>query len=166
MTPDQLAPKAIGALPPVFKYPVSVRFQDVDAAGIVFFARVFDYFHDGYVAYLEARGLPLHAVLASSDWGLPIRHAEADYLGPIRFGDTVDVELVGATVEGGDMCVAYRLMRTSGAGPVGKPLAVGHTRHVVVSRAGLAPKRRDAPTDLTQAMQPLIAALTPPPTSC
>lgn len=64
-----------------------VRFQDVDAAGVVFFARYFDLVHDAYAAFLESRGHPLASMFATPAWILPLRHAEADYLRPLRLGD-------------------------------------------------------------------------------
>ena len=44
------------AAPAGFTHRMLARFQDVDAAGIVFFARIFDYFHDAYVAFFAAHG--------------------------------------------------------------------------------------------------------------
>lgn len=37
----------------------AVAFHHVDAAGIVFYSRTFDWFHDAYVAFLAHAGHPL-----------------------------------------------------------------------------------------------------------
>lgn len=157
MKPELLNPKTIAALPAVFTHVSSVRFQDVDAAGVVFFARIFDYFHDAYVAYLAKHGLPLDRVLTSADWGLPIRHAEADYFHPMRFGDEIAVELVGALAADSEVRIAYRIAGDSSGGSP-RVLAVGHTRHVAISRSSDTPGRIAVPPALARALEPLTTA--------
>jgi 1,4-dihydroxy-2-naphthoyl-CoA hydrolase len=103
-----------------------VRFQDVDAAGIVFFARVFDYFHDAYVGFLRARGVPLEAALRDGSWVAPLSRAEADYRRPLRFGDEVEVRVESVEVSETEYTVRYRIEVD------GKTACVGRTRHVSV----------------------------------
>lgn len=81
-----------------FRRELSIRFQDVDAAGIIFYPNVLALCHDLYVDFLAAHGSPLHETLRGP-WIAPIRHAEADYLRPLRFGDRVSAEIVAAHVE-------------------------------------------------------------------
>lgn len=106
-----------------------VRFQDVDAAGIVFYARTFDYFHDAYVGFLRARGAPLERALRDGSWVAPLTRAEAEYLRPLRFGDEIDVSIVGVELEETQYRVSYRIDLA------GEPAAVGRTRHVSVDPA-------------------------------
>ncbi|MFW5947068.1 MAG: acyl-CoA thioesterase [Gemmatimonadota bacterium] len=103
-----------------------VRFQEVDAAGVVFHARVFDYFHDAYAAFLRARGLSLEAALRDGSWMAPLGHAEADYLRPLRFGDELEVTVVAIRVEETEYGVEYRI------DVAGETACVGRTRHVSV----------------------------------
>ena len=100
-----------------------VRFQDVDAAGIVFFARTFDYFHDAYVACLRERGASLEAALRSGEWAAPLRRAEAEYLRPLHFGDAIDVSVVAVRIDETEWTVEYRIDRD------GETAAVGRTLH-------------------------------------
>ena len=141
-----------------FSHELLVRFQDVDAAGIVFFARILDYCHDAYVAFLAAAGCPLDASLRESRWMAPLVHAEADFIRPLRFGDRVRVHLVAARVRESSYTVGYRLERAGdpagGAadarapGPLaGEAVAVGQTVHVVVD------PRSFARTPLPEAMR-------------
>ena len=37
----------------------AIRFQDIDAAGIIFYPRVLEMFHDAYAAFLTFAGSPL-----------------------------------------------------------------------------------------------------------
>jgi len=137
------------AAPVGFRVPMAARFQDVDAAGIVFFARVLEYFHDAYLAFLADAGQPLPAVLAERRWAAPLRHAEADYLKPIRFGDALEAQLVRARFEGSTLVVGHRL---SAAGD-GAALALGTTVHVFVDPATF--RRTDPPAGLLAAFSRL-----------
>lgn len=87
----------------------TVPFQDVDAAGIVFFARIFDYFHDAYVGFLRARGVPLEAAVRDRSWVAPLRHAEADYRRPLRFADDIAISVVSVTLDETEFRVRYRI---------------------------------------------------------
>ncbi|HEY3498401.1 MAG TPA: acyl-CoA thioesterase, partial [Polyangiaceae bacterium] len=78
-----------------FAMELPIRFQDVDAAGIIFYPRVLELCHDTYVEFLASSGHPLQEAL-KGPWIMPIRHAEADYLRPLRFGDRVEVAIVAA----------------------------------------------------------------------
>jgi YbgC/YbaW family acyl-CoA thioester hydrolase len=119
----------------------TVRFQDVDAAGIIFFARVLEYFHDAYVSLLDAGGSPLHLVLRERRWAAPLRHAEADYLKPLVFGDIIEVAIVRAHVEPTEVAFGYRIEKADG-----EVAAVGQTVHTFVHPASF--RRAEIPPDL------------------
>jgi 1,4-dihydroxy-2-naphthoyl-CoA hydrolase len=125
-----------------------IRFQDVDAAGIVFFARFFDLFHDAYVAFLSARGAPLPDALASRRWAAPLVHAEADFLVPARFGDVVDVALVLGRLEGSRLSIGYRMSRQE------MPCALGATVHVFVDPNSF--RRVEPPPETASVFAPLL----------
>ncbi len=121
-----------------------MRFQDVDAAGIVFYARVFDYFHDAYVSFLHGRGARLDEALRDGTWAAPLRHAEADYLRPLHFGDRIDVVIAGIDVAETEYTVGYRVERD------GEVVCVGRVVHVAVdpSEGGRVP----VPAELRDAL--------------
>lgn len=121
-----------------------VRFQDVDAAGIMFYARTFDYFHDAYVGFLRARGAPLERALRDGSWVAPLTRAEAEYLRPLRFGDEIEVSIVGVELEETQYRVSYRIDLA------GEPAAVGRTRHVSVDPATF--RRAGVPDVLLRAL--------------
>lgn len=121
----------------LYSHPMIVPFQDIDAAGIVFFARIFDYFHNAFVAHLRARGVSLPEVIAGGEWGAPLAHAEADYKFPLRFGDEVRVELVSADL--GDTSVTLHFRIVSGSDPV-RVHSIGKTVHVTIDRKTFRPR--------------------------
>jgi acyl-CoA thioesterase FadM len=121
--------------------PYVVRFQDVDAAGVVFYPRILELFHDAYVTFLRAAGQPLEIALKTGSWAAPIQWAEAHFLRPMRFGDVVETAVVASRVVESELLLGFR---TSLAG--GKPAAVGRTRAVFVDLATF--RRTTAPPEL------------------
>ena len=121
-----------------------VRFQDVDAAGIVFFSRIQEYFHDAYLAFLAHHGYPLHEVLEQKSWLAPIRHAEADYYKPLRFGSRFDLALVASHVAASEATLVFQLSTEAGLH------AAGQTVHTFVDSATFT--RCAIPEGLRQAM--------------
>ena len=111
-----------------------VRFQDVDAAQIVFYPRVLEYFSDAYVAMLLAGGFDLPGELALGSL-LPLVHAEADYLKPLRFGDATHVEVARVRLGETSFTVGYRVRLASG-----RAAAIGQTVHVCLDRASFRPQ--------------------------
>ncbi|UQA57370.1 acyl-CoA thioesterase [Polyangium aurulentum] len=106
-----------------------VRFQDIDAAGIIYFARVQEYFHDAFVGFCRQVGIDLPEVIAKGKWGLPLAHAEADYMLPLRFGDEIVVELVWALPSERSITLVYRARTEDG-----RVRAVGQMVHVCIDR--------------------------------
>lgn len=115
----------------LFSESVQVRFQDVDAAGVVFFARFLDYVHQAYEALLEKVGVDLPGVLRSREWAAPLRHVEADYRSPAFFGDLLSVELVAAEIQETEISLGWRLNCNSGARP--RAVAVVQSVHTFIA---------------------------------
>jgi len=124
-----------GELHARFADPRRVRFQDVDAAGIIFYPRILEYMSDVYIAMLMSAGWDLPTELRTGTVGTPLVHAEADYLAPLRFGDEVSVEVVGVKLGETSFTVGYRV-RTA----TGKVAAVGQTVHVCLDRTTFRPQ--------------------------
>ncbi len=76
-----------------------IRFQDVDAGGVLFFGRIYDYCHQAYEEFWGAEGIDRAHFFAGATYLVPIAHSEADYRLPIRHGERimvrVDVTRVG-----------------------------------------------------------------------
>ena len=115
-----------GAVPP-FTYERLVRFPDVDAAGVVFFARYLEWFHDAYFAWLAANGIDPTRMFEPGGWGTPLVHAEADYQASLVPGDRVTISIVAEKIGGSSFTLGYRM---EGAGA--KLHATGRTIHVCV----------------------------------
>jgi 1,4-dihydroxy-2-naphthoyl-CoA hydrolase len=127
----------------------TIRFQDVDAAGIIFYPRVLEMFHDVYVAFLAFAGAPLPEVLRTGTWIAPVRHAEADYFKPLRFGDPVTVEICRAHLSETEATLGYRIARSND----GEVCVVGQVVHTFVDRASF--KRTPIPEPIRIALEHL-----------
>ncbi len=126
---------------------VVVRFQEVDAAGVVFFPTFLAYMHDAFVSWLDAAGTPLPDVIRERRWIAPIAECNAEFLRPLRFGDAVQVRVVLGAHGRSSMRLGYRVDRGE------EPVAVGQTVHVCLSEG--------RPTPLPDAITRAIAALSP-----
>ncbi len=80
--------------PGVHRHPIEVRFGDCDPAGIVYFPRFFDFFHQAmeswFAAHLE---VDYGEVIMGRKIGFPAVHTEADFARPCAFGERIVVEL-------------------------------------------------------------------------
>ena len=112
-----------------------VHFSETDPAGILFFSRVFEICHHAFEAYLASRGFPLDRVLTDVDWLLPMVHAEADFLAPLRLGDHVEVEVSVARLGKSSITFQYELS-VVGKGPAA---TVRHV-HAAIDRATWGPR--------------------------
>jgi 1,4-dihydroxy-2-naphthoyl-CoA hydrolase len=72
----------------------TVRFADIDAAGIAFFSRMYEWSHFAYEEALASVGLPLMDLLETSEVLMPLVHSEADYKAPCRLGDKLSIAVV------------------------------------------------------------------------
>lgn len=133
-----------------FEHTVPVRFHDVDPAGIVFFARIFQYAHDAYEVWLRKIGFPLDPPILARGYGLPLVHAEADFRHPIRLGEQVRVEIGVAALGTSSYTIQSRLSL-----PDGTHLATVKTVHACVDPA--AGRSMPLPDALRAAVQPYMA---------
>ena len=77
----------------MFVYKRKIRFQDTDAAGVIFFPNQFCFYQEAFEAFLESIGYDLATVTRKNKHHLPVVYAEADYSAPLRLGDTIEIRL-------------------------------------------------------------------------
>lgn len=74
-----------------FIYSRTVRFQDTDAAGVVYFANILSMCHEAYEASLAASGINLNAFFCYPKIAIPITHVTTDFLRPMFCGDDLKI---------------------------------------------------------------------------
>ena len=76
-----------------FAHRVTIGLGRSDAAGVIYFTEALDLAHEAAEAFLDSVGLPLSALLRPGEVRLPVVHAEADYMRPVRPGDRIELQL-------------------------------------------------------------------------
>lgn len=138
-----------------FVYARRVRFDEVDPAGIVFFARylhlaheameaLFDRLEGGYASFVRDRGL-----------GVPAVKATVEYFAPLRHGDEVTITVETTHVGTTSFTLRYRFAR-EGGGPV---LAEVHHTCVLCALSSLA--KQPFPPDVRALLESTRAEVAP-----
>ncbi len=99
----------------MFIYDTSIRLHQTDAAGLMFFAQLFTLAHDAYETFVESIGFSFDRTIRSTENLLPIVHAEADYLVPLRVGDKISVRMRLDQVGTTSFILAYEMTNSAGA---------------------------------------------------
>lgn len=128
----------------------TVRLQDTDAAGVIFFPHLLHHAHDAYDEFLRHSGIELARLLTEGPH-LPIVHCAADYLAPMRLGDRVLVRMSRIALGERSFTLGYRF-----ADAAGKPVARVRTVHVAIDAA--TGKARPLPQHLRRALTRLPEA--------
>ena len=127
------------------RHTVTVRLHHTDAAGVLFYGRLFELAQEALEEALAAGGLPLGELLRGGGFRLPVVHADADYAAPIRAGDVLEVRV---TFQAGDRSLRVGADFVDAAG---RQVASARVVHVAVSAAtGTAVPLPDAVRALTR----------------
>ena len=95
---------------PAFALPVRVGWGHCDPAGIVYFPRFFEMFHEAMEAWFsDALSLPYQDVIVRRKVGFPAVHTEADFAAPSVFGDRIVVQLRVEKLGGKSITFGYRV---------------------------------------------------------
>jgi YbgC/YbaW family acyl-CoA thioester hydrolase len=77
-----------------FTQRIDIPFADTDMAGVVHFSRFFVYMESAEHAFLRSLGCEIWREQDDgSVHGWPRSHASCDYRAPVRFGDSLDVQV-------------------------------------------------------------------------
>lgn len=123
-----------------------VRFDEVDAAGIAYFANFFRWCHDALEALLSPLEGGYASLVNERRLGLPAVHVEADFASPLRFGDEVAIEVRVERLGSSSCAVRFEVRRPDGR-------RVATVRHVVVFTDLAAMRSRALPDDLRSLLQ-------------
>lgn len=117
-----------------FTHELQVRFQDVDAGGVLFYGRVYDYIHVAYEEFWASEGVDRGVFFAGADYLIPVAHSEADYRAPIRHGERVRVRIDVVKVGRASFTLRHHV-----AGPDGSPRVDALTVHAFVRKETMRP---------------------------
>jgi 4-hydroxybenzoyl-CoA thioesterase len=127
--------------------PLEVRFGDCDPAGIVYFPRFFDFFHQAMETWFPAQlGFGYDEFVRRRKLGFPAVHSEADFERPSRFGDRIEVHQRVTKLGRTSISFAYEIR-----GQAGERRATGKSVCVVMNLDANSPEHGKAvemPEDL------------------
>jgi 1,4-dihydroxy-2-naphthoyl-CoA hydrolase len=110
----------------MFVYHTQIRLKDTDATGVLYFSEQFSFALEALEEFLKSRGVAWSSLMESG-YFLPVVHAEADYLAPLRVGDSLEVHLSVAKVGTSSVTLDYTFHDQS------RKIEVGRARIVHVA---------------------------------
>ena len=112
----------------LYKYSFTTRLYDIDAAGVVFFARFLYFAHDAYETFLEHHKQSVKNIL-NSDFILPICHTEADFKTPVFLNESITIEISLQDINETEFTLSYHFLDKAK-----KLRATALTKHVCVDK--------------------------------
>lgn len=128
-------------------YERPVRFEDVDAASIVFFGRYLGFAHEAMERFFEDLDGGYVDLITKRRVGFPAVRAEIDYRAPLRYGDTVRIETSCEKIGNKSAVLFYRMIRR------GDGIVVAEVRHTVVTSDLDAMKSCPMPDDVRRQLE-------------
>ena len=112
----------------MFKSQKRINFYDCDPAGILFFGRVYELCHSAYEGLIDSFNLN-EDYWSNDNYIVPILKSEAKYHKPIKYGETISVEINVTTLKSSSFELEYTCRNKDG-----EECVVVKTVHVFVDK--------------------------------
>jgi len=96
-----------------FQVKRKINFYDCDAAGVLFFARIYELCHSAYEELIESFNLE-EDYWNNEDYIVPIIKSEASYHKPLKYGETIAVEIKVAQLKSSSFELNYECRNEKG----------------------------------------------------
>ena len=133
-----------------FTYNRIIRFQDTDAAGVVYFANVLAICHEAYEESLGVSGINLKEFFTNPSIAFPIVHASVDFFRPMFCGDNLLIRLIPQQLSGDRFEVTYEVMVTE------VMAAKTITRHACIDTSSR--RKRELPEQIIKWLELLVVS--------
>jgi 1,4-dihydroxy-2-naphthoyl-CoA hydrolase len=77
----------------MFIYDTKIRLHHTDAANLIFYSKLFNLAYECYEDFLEINDFSIPKILDEKKILVPVVHAEADYIKPIKIGDKIKIQM-------------------------------------------------------------------------
>jgi acyl-CoA thioester hydrolase len=128
----------------VFALPVTVRYLEVDAQGVVFNAWYLAYFDEAMSAFLTARGMP-YQKMVEAGYDVQLVRSEIDWKSGLRWQDAVEVAVSTARIGRTSFALDFEVRRDGH-----EVTCIGRTVYVVVAADGSG--KREIPPLIAEAL--------------
>jgi acyl-CoA thioester hydrolase len=134
-----------------FSLPIVPRYAEVDQQGVVFNGHYLTWFDEACTGLLDHLDVTYPGLIASGH-DIQVVHSEIDFMGPVRWRDSVRVEVHCQRIGSTSFTLGFSVVRGDGGGPEAEQQAAvrGHNVYVVVSTADWA--KRPLPPALREAL--------------
>ncbi|HEY9415880.1 MAG TPA: thioesterase family protein [Pseudonocardia sp.] len=136
-----------------FSLPVTVRYMEVDAQGVVFNGWYLTYFDEAMSAYLAHRGLPYQRML-DAGFDAQVVRSEIDFRAGVRWQDPIAVAVSTSRLGRTSFVLDFEVRRGTGSddrdGDRGEVCTSGRTVYVVIATDGSG--KREIPRLLLDAL--------------
>jgi acyl-CoA thioester hydrolase len=128
----------------VFTFPLTVRYMEVDAQGVVFNAWYLTYFDEAMSAFLTARGLP-YPKMVEAGYDVQLVRSEIDWRSGLRWQDEADVAVSTARIGRTSFALDFEVRRDGH-----EVTCTGRTVYVVIAADGSG--KREIPPVIAEAL--------------
>jgi 4-hydroxybenzoyl-CoA thioesterase len=90
----------------------SIKFEEVDAAGIVFFAHFMTYAHEAMERFFDPLPGGYAGLVLTRRIGLPAVRLEAEFSAPVRYGEALRIETSVTRIGRRSLTFRYRMFRS------------------------------------------------------
>jgi YbgC/YbaW family acyl-CoA thioester hydrolase len=123
-------------------YERAIKFEEVDAAGIVFFARFVNYAHEAMEAFFAGVPGGYAGLIVGRRIGFPAVHLEASFESPLRYGDSLRIETSVERLGNRSAVLRYRMINA------GTGARAAELRHTIVTSDLTTLTSCDMPADV------------------
>jgi 1,4-dihydroxy-2-naphthoyl-CoA hydrolase len=131
-------------------YTRSIRFQDTDAAGVVYFANLLAICHEAYEDSLIVAGINVRDFFRQGETIVPIVHASVDFFQPLQCGDRILVQLSAVRSSQSKFEITYEIYLENNANQL---VSKAITKHICIDTQTRT--RKELPESLLNWLQTL-----------
>lgn len=84
--------------------------QDADAAGVVFYGKVYEMAQEAFEAMIESFDFPINRIIYQSEIIFPVIHSQAEYPAPVRLGHEVEIQILLGKISDSSFTLVYRFI--------------------------------------------------------
>jgi acyl-CoA thioester hydrolase len=133
----------------LFSLPITPRYAEVDQQGVVFNGHYLTWFDEACTGFLDHLDVTYPGLIASG-YDIQVVHSEIDFRAPVRWRDTVGVEVHCERIGSTSFTLGFSVVRSK-SGETERQTAVrGHNVYVIVSTEDWA--KRPIPVLLREAL--------------
>lgn len=132
-----------------FSLPITPRYAEVDQQGVVFNGHYLTWFDEACTGFLDHLDVTYPGLIASG-YDIQVVHSEIDFSAPVRWRDTVGVEVHCERIGSTSFTLGFNVMRSKDGESERQTAVRGHNVYVVVSTEDWA--KRPIPALLREAL--------------